>query len=217
MASYTSQTISGNYNSSPPAEDESQVAANQITWAKLKTKLHDHIKALLDAIQSQAAAAVATINAVVVNQKYNYIFPTAPAAAVAGTLWFDTSVAPDANLRLYDGTDWIYLAVMDDADTIYSRIWVKINSITQAMFVPAVVDSIKLKTALDVQSASGVSGWGGSGAQRASFWPMLYASVAGTKLTGHPVAGNSSQPRIGFYHATTPYNLILRSRYVATS
>ena len=46
---FTTQTISG-YNASPPADDASQVSANQLSWAKHKTKLGDPVKTLAEAI-----------------------------------------------------------------------------------------------------------------------------------------------------------------------
>ena len=48
---YTTQTISG-YNSSPPSDDASVNAANQVTWAKHKTKLGDPIKTLAEAMNT---------------------------------------------------------------------------------------------------------------------------------------------------------------------
>lgn len=57
---YTSQSISG-YNSSPPPDDGSNTATNEITWAKHKTKLADPIKTLSEGIDSAAAAAFAKI------------------------------------------------------------------------------------------------------------------------------------------------------------
>lgn len=52
---YTSQTISG-YNSSPPPDDGSQVASNEITWAKHKDKLGDPVKTLAEAIDTAVVA-----------------------------------------------------------------------------------------------------------------------------------------------------------------
>ena len=48
---YSTQTISG-YNATPPADDGSQVASNQVTWAKHKTKLGDPLKTLAEAIDT---------------------------------------------------------------------------------------------------------------------------------------------------------------------
>lgn len=53
---YSSQAIAG-YNASPPPDDGSFVAANQLEWAKHKTKLGDPIKTLAEAINSEALAA----------------------------------------------------------------------------------------------------------------------------------------------------------------
>ena len=56
-AKYTTQAIA-NYNASPPADDGSEVAANQVTWAKHKTKLADPIKTLTEAINTALVAYV---------------------------------------------------------------------------------------------------------------------------------------------------------------
>ncbi len=59
---YTSQTISG-YNSSPPPDDGTQTVANQLSWAKHKTKLADPIKTLAESINTAVSATFAkTIN-----------------------------------------------------------------------------------------------------------------------------------------------------------
>lgn len=57
---YSSQSISG-YNASPPADDGSQTTANQITWAKHKTKLADPIKTLSEGIDSAVSTAFGKI------------------------------------------------------------------------------------------------------------------------------------------------------------
>ena len=59
---YTKPTISG-YNATPPADDGTHVAANQLIWATIKTKLADPIKVYLDALLTNAAAAFATLEA----------------------------------------------------------------------------------------------------------------------------------------------------------
>lgn len=53
---YTTQSASG-YNSSPPADDGTQVASNLVTWAGVKTKLADPIKTLADAENTALVAA----------------------------------------------------------------------------------------------------------------------------------------------------------------
>jgi hypothetical protein len=52
---YSSQTIVG-YNATPPPDDGSQTAANELTWAKHKTKLGDPIKTLAEAINTALLA-----------------------------------------------------------------------------------------------------------------------------------------------------------------
>lgn len=48
---YSKPSISG-YNSSPPPDDDSDTAANAISWSGIKTKLADPIKTLLDAVNT---------------------------------------------------------------------------------------------------------------------------------------------------------------------
>jgi hypothetical protein len=57
---YESKSISG-YNSSPPADDGSNVAANEITWAKHKTKLGDPLKTFAEAINTELLSAFVLI------------------------------------------------------------------------------------------------------------------------------------------------------------
>lgn len=54
---YTTQAASG-YNSSPPADDGSQVASNLVKWSTHKTKLADPIKTLADSINSALVTAL---------------------------------------------------------------------------------------------------------------------------------------------------------------
>lgn len=58
---YVVQTLTG-YNSSPPPDDGSQVAANQVTWAKHKTKLTDPLKNYIDNIQTAVNTAMGTVD-----------------------------------------------------------------------------------------------------------------------------------------------------------
>lgn len=58
MASpYTSQSASG-YNATPPTDDGSAVASNQVLWSTIKTKLNDPVKNLADNINSAISTAV---------------------------------------------------------------------------------------------------------------------------------------------------------------
>jgi hypothetical protein len=57
MASpYTSQSASG-YNASPPPDDGSEIASNQVLWATIKTKLADPAKNLADNINAAISDA----------------------------------------------------------------------------------------------------------------------------------------------------------------
>ena len=57
---YTSVSAVG-YNASPPPDDGSQVAANLITWAGIKSKLADVVKTLADGINTNVLAAFASL------------------------------------------------------------------------------------------------------------------------------------------------------------
>ena len=76
---YVSVSASG-YNASPPPDDGSQVAANLITWAGIKTKLADVVKVLADGINTNVLAAFASLvlttvpeeeNLIIMNQEFN--------------------------------------------------------------------------------------------------------------------------------------------------
>lgn len=54
--SYTVPTISG-YNSTPPADDGTEVASNRVDWSKIKDKLADPIKTWVDAINTNLTTA----------------------------------------------------------------------------------------------------------------------------------------------------------------
>lgn len=54
---YSSQASAG-YNSSPPPDDGSTVAANKITWAGIKSKLADVLKTFVEAVNSTIVTAL---------------------------------------------------------------------------------------------------------------------------------------------------------------
>ena len=58
--SYTSQAISG-YNSSPPADDGTQVASNQVEWQKHLDKIGDPVKTLAEAINTELVTTFAEV------------------------------------------------------------------------------------------------------------------------------------------------------------
>lgn len=57
---YTSVSVSG-YNSNPPADDGSQVEANRVKWATIKTKLPDPLKTAIESINSGLLTAFAKV------------------------------------------------------------------------------------------------------------------------------------------------------------
>ena len=59
---YTEVAISG-YNTNPPPDDGSTLAANSVSWAKIKTKLFDPIRDGLQTIDDNIASAITTADA----------------------------------------------------------------------------------------------------------------------------------------------------------
>lgn len=57
---YTEPTLTG-YNSNPPADDGSEVASNEVTWAKHKDKLGDPLKTYAAAVSTNVLAAFALL------------------------------------------------------------------------------------------------------------------------------------------------------------
>lgn len=105
---YTSVSISG-YNSSPPEDDGSQVASNQLTWAKHKNKLSDPLKAAIESIDTNIAAA------------FNSVFDQTSEESSALVTPADTSIIPAPNVMLNvirfgvtgDGSTDNYDAIVD--------------------------------------------------------------------------------------------------------
>lgn len=57
---YTPIAIAG-YNASPPPDDGSEIASNQLSWAKHKTKIGDPLKVAIEAVNTNVAAALTSI------------------------------------------------------------------------------------------------------------------------------------------------------------
>lgn len=99
--SYTQVTVSG-YNSSPPPDDGSTGASNQVTWASIKTKLSDPLKTAIDSIDDNVAAAITSV-------------ATDVAAAIGTTVQpYDaelTAIAAlattDSNFIVGNGSTWV--------------------------------------------------------------------------------------------------------------
>ena len=53
---FSTVTVSG-YNSSPPPDDGSQTAANEVTWAGIKTKLSDPLNTAIASLSTNTNAA----------------------------------------------------------------------------------------------------------------------------------------------------------------
>lgn len=54
---YTSQSAPATYNASPPSDDGSAVASNQIDWSKIKGKLGDPVKTFIESVNSALVTA----------------------------------------------------------------------------------------------------------------------------------------------------------------
>lgn len=82
---FSAPTLTG-YNSSPPSDDGSQVAANLVSWSTIKTKLTDPLSTYAQAISTATAASVGAINqlfSTVTTQSANF----APTSANDATLY----------------------------------------------------------------------------------------------------------------------------------
>src|SRR3990167_2173339 len=110
---YTTQAIA-DYNPSPPADDGTQVAANQLAWSKHKTKLADPIKTLAEAINSQTTSAFTTMTGWFDSVlPHNFIHNPDFAVASRGTS-FTSATSPANNDDTYLFPRWILLAEGND-------------------------------------------------------------------------------------------------------
>lgn len=124
---YSTQTISG-YNASPPADDGSQSASNQITWAKHKTKLGDPLKTLAEAINT---ALVADLNMEAVQKTDTY---TVTAAEHKKTVEFlVTSAGADAILLSAATAAAGFMVTVSNAPGSTANITVKLATATDTI------------------------------------------------------------------------------------
>lgn len=84
---YTTVSISG-YNANPPADDGSQVASNEIEWAKHKEKLADPVKTAVESINTNVNDA---FNSVAGFVPAGLVLPYAGTTAPTGYLLCDGS------------------------------------------------------------------------------------------------------------------------------
>lgn len=84
---YTQVSITG-YNANPPDDDGSQVASNEIEWAKHKDKLGDPLKTAVEAINTNVNSAFDTIVGFLAT---GIVWPYAGATAPTGFLLCDGS------------------------------------------------------------------------------------------------------------------------------
>lgn len=116
---YSSVALSG-YNASAPPDDGTRTAANQVTWAKGKTKLADPLKVFVEAMNANVLAAFAkSFGNTVVPVASNYAITVAnqgaflsvtgertltlPAVATAGSIFSVTVLNMGTSLVTVDG------------------------------------------------------------------------------------------------------------------
>lgn len=98
--SYTEVTVSG-YNASPPPDDGTAVAANEVTWAGIKSKLADPIKTAFDTCQTNISSVVTS------EIEVNDWAPVGTARifyqAAAPTNWTKSTTNNDKAIRIVSG------------------------------------------------------------------------------------------------------------------
>ena len=97
---YSEVTVAG-YNASPPPDDGTQVAANEVTWAGIKSKIGDPIKTAFDTCQTN-------ITDVVDNEIEAYFWAEPTTAvlfyqAAAPTNWTKSVANNDKAIRIVSG------------------------------------------------------------------------------------------------------------------
>ena len=110
---YSEVTVSG-YNASPPPDDGSTGASNQVTWAAIKTKLTDPLNTAIAAVDDNVAARDAIIQtdidtrAVAATVEANLYAPSGTIMLFqqtsAPTGWTKSTTHNDKALRIVSGT-----------------------------------------------------------------------------------------------------------------
>lgn len=98
---YTEVSVSG-YNASPPPDDGSAGADNEVTWSGIKTKLADPLKTAIDSTQTNITTVVSS------EIEVNLYAPAGTAAVFAQTAaptgWTKSTTHNDKALRVVTGT-----------------------------------------------------------------------------------------------------------------
>lgn len=111
MAVFTAPTIV-DYNTSPPADDGSQVAANLAKYATIKDKLADPVKTYVDDLVAAVAAAVDTLTGY--TRDHNILINGDFRVAQRGTT-FTSATTPANNDDTYLLDRWVLLSDGNDA------------------------------------------------------------------------------------------------------
>lgn len=98
---YSPVTITG-YNSNPPPDDGTQVAANEIVWANIKAKLSDPLKTAIDAMQTAIDNIIDSLEANIMPAATVLVGFRQTSAPVGWTK--NTTLNNNSALRLVTGT-----------------------------------------------------------------------------------------------------------------
>lgn len=114
---YSQPSIAG-YNASPPADDASEVASNQLEWAKHITKIGNPLKTYAQAIDAAALAAFGlTFGAAVLSKSANYIVTVNDRGRWIGVTGTSTITLPSA-ATVGDGFPLLVINLGSDVVTI---------------------------------------------------------------------------------------------------
>lgn len=92
MSAFTTVSVSG-YNANAPSDDGSEIAGNQVEWAKHKEKLGDPLKTALEAINTQLVAMFASLDSdIIVTETGDH--------PIGGTLTFAVAIVLDGEGRI---------------------------------------------------------------------------------------------------------------------
>lgn len=112
MANPYTQVTVANYNQTPPSDDGTVAASNQVNWSKHKTKLTDPLKTAIEAIDTNVNAA---FQAVVDT-------PEVPHGHLSGFQMANSTADSDHDIRISPGVCRDYIEGNGDSSASLSRV-----------------------------------------------------------------------------------------------